>query len=98
MAWKNAEFDPEFEVGESHVTADGVELYFHSARGQQDGTFDVWGIERTDGEWREPHKVDVVNSEWIDGWPSVSQDQEELWFTRRRGAAELYRSRRENDE
>ena len=29
--WQLADFKPEYEVGELHITADGSELYFHSA-------------------------------------------------------------------
>lgn len=30
--WKDANFNPAYEVGELHITADGKELYFHSPR------------------------------------------------------------------
>ncbi len=30
--WKNADFDPSYEVGEFYISNDGKELYFHSAR------------------------------------------------------------------
>ena len=30
--WMIADFQPDFEVGELHITADGTALYFHSSR------------------------------------------------------------------
>ena len=92
--WQNADFGPTYEVGELHITADGTELYFHSARPGGHGGFDIWVSENINGEWQPPINVDVVNSPYTDGWPFVSQDGSELWFSRGNGAPELYRSLR----
>lgn len=50
------------------------------------------------GLWGEPVNVTVVNSEFTDGWPFISQDGTELWFTRAIGAPELFRSLRVDGE
>jgi hypothetical protein len=96
--WKNADFNPEYEVGELHFTSDGKELYFHSNRPGGYGGYDIWVSRLKDGIWGFPENVSAVNSPYTDGWPFVSQDGLELWFTRAIGAPELYRSIRVNGE
>ncbi|HEY49807.1 MAG TPA: hypothetical protein G4O13_07160 [Dehalococcoidia bacterium] len=80
--WQCADFNPEYQVGELHITDDGRELYFHSPRPGGKGGYDIWVSENADGEWQEPEKVEVVNSAETDGWPFITQDGSELWFTR----------------
>jgi hypothetical protein len=96
--WKLADFKPEYEVGELHITADGQELYFHSSRPGGQGDYDIWVSPNQGGEWGEPVNLMVVNSPYSDGWPFVSQDGSELWFTRSVGASELWRSKKVNGE
>lgn len=96
--WQLADFDPRYEVGELHITSDGTELYFHSARPGGAGEYDIWVSALTDGEWGEPHNVAAVNSPYSDGWPFVSDDGSELWFTRSLGAPALWRSIRVDGE
>jgi hypothetical protein len=90
--WTLADFKPEYEVGELHITADGKELYFHSARLGGVGEYDIWVSTNHDGEWGMPVNVEVVNSPHSDGWPFISPDGTELWFTRSIAAPELWRS------
>ena len=89
--WENADFDPEYEVGELHIHED--DLYFHSPRSEK-GEYDIWVSRRTNGEWGEPENIATVNSEFRDGWPWISQDGKEMWFTRLEGAPNLYRSKK----
>jgi hypothetical protein len=96
--WKIADFNPDYEIGELHITADGTELYFHSARPGGQGGYDIWVSENINGEWQTPKNVTIVNSPYTDGWPFISQDGSELWFTRGNGAPELYRSKKVNNE
>ena len=96
--WQLADFKSEYEVGELHITADGSELYFHSSRPGGIGGLDVWVSDLQNGEWGEPENIRVLNSPYTDGWPFLSQDGKELWFTRAIGAPELYRSLRINGE
>jgi hypothetical protein len=91
--WQEADFNPDYEVGELHITADGQELYFHSSRDGGQGGYDIWVSKIVDGEWGAPQNVEIVNSPYTDGWPFVSPDGQELWFTRGNGAPSLYRSR-----
>ncbi len=96
--WQLADFKPEYEVGELHITADGQELYFHSSRPGGQGGYDIWVSQNVDSEWGEPANLAVVNSPNTDGWPFVTADGKELWFTRGPGAPELWRSKRVNGE
>lgn len=96
--WKPAGFRPEYEVGELHITADGSELYFHSERPGGQGRYDIWVSQNINSEWGEPVNLEIVNSTYGDGWPFVTQDGLELWFTRLIGAPELWRSKRVNGE
>jgi hypothetical protein len=96
-AWQNvklADFRPEYEVGELHITADGREMYFHSARPGGKGGYDIWLSTKVDGDWQEPVNLAILNSPDTDGWPFISPDGNELWFTRQVGHLELWRSKR----
>ena len=92
--WEPADFKPEYEVGELHITADGQELYFHSPRPGGQGGYDLWLSKNVDGDWQEPVNLAILNSPNPDGWPYISPDGTELWFTRQVGAPELWRSKR----
>jgi hypothetical protein len=96
--WELAGFKPEHEVGELHISADGSELYFHSSRSGGKGGYDIWISEWINGEWGEPENIDIVNSPYTDGWPFVTQDGSELWFTRGNGAPTLFRSKKINGD
>lgn len=84
-----------YQVGELHLSAEGAELYFHSPRPGGLGDFDIWVTRNVGGDWQEPSNVSVVNSPDREGWPFLSQDGGELWFTRTyQGAPAIFRSRR----
>lgn len=91
--WMIADFQPDFEVGELHITADGTALYFHSSRAGGKGEHDIWVSRNVDGEWQEPENVEAVNTVYSEGWPFVTQDGSELWFSTLMGAPEIYRSK-----
>jgi hypothetical protein len=97
--WQNADFDPEYEVGELHFSADGSELYFHSTRPGGQGGYDIWLSRWLDGDWTEPENISRINSPDNDGWPFLSQDGSELWFLRTyKGSPGLFRSVRIDDQ
>ena len=97
--WQNADFNPVYEVGELHISADGQELYFHSARPGGKGQYDIWVCRKENGAWLPPQNVEAVNSAETDGWPSLTQDGNELWFTRiYQGSPAIFRSKRVNGE
>jgi hypothetical protein len=82
--WQSAgrQFNTEYEVGELHITADGTELYFHSGRSGGKGRYDIWVTRNVNGEWQPPENVEAVNTPDNEGWPFITQDGNELWFTR----------------
>lgn len=96
--WQLADFKSDYQVGELHISADGSELYFHSSRPGGVGGVDIWVSKHINGDWGEPENITIVNSPYTDGWPFLSQDGMELWFTRTIGAPELYRSVKVNGE
>ena len=72
----------DYNIGEMHITADGNEMYFHSGEAGGKGDYDIWVTKKINGEWQQPVNVEVVNTPDMDGWPFISQDGNELWFTR----------------
>lgn len=97
--WEIADFKPDYEVGELHITADGRELYFHSARAGGKGQYDIWVSKKENGEWLPPQNLMAVNSPETDGWPSLTDDGSELWFTRTYlGTPAIFRSKRIDGE
>ena len=83
----------EYEVGEMHITADGTQLYFHSPRAGGKGQYDIWVTENLNGEWQEPENVVAVNTAEQEGWPFITENGNELWFTRvYMGTPAIYRS------
>jgi len=83
----------DYQVGEMHITANSSELYFHSPRNDGEGQYDIWVSRNVNGEWQQPENVAAVNTAENDGWPFISQDGTELWFTRTyKGAPAVYRS------
>jgi hypothetical protein len=95
--WKESPFDPEYEVGELHITADGTELYFHSYRPGGKGGLDIWVSKKVNGVWQSPSNVAVVNSVENEGWPYITVDGTELWFNRQyKGSPAVFRSKRVN--
>ncbi|MDQ7794426.1 MAG: hypothetical protein RDU89_08460 [bacterium] len=83
----------ELEIGEVHLHGD--DLYFHSARPGGKGHYDIWFTTRVGDEWTDPVNLDAVNLEGMDGYPFVTRDGGELWFTRNHlGAPAIFRSTR----
>jgi hypothetical protein len=87
-----------YEVGELHVSADGNQIYFHSKRAGGHGGNDIWVINKVNGQWQTPQNVEAVNSAYDDGYPFLSEDGNELWFTRTQDAPSIYRSVKVNGQ
>jgi hypothetical protein len=89
--WQNADFAPEYQVGELHISSEGDQLYFHSDRPGGEGGLDIWVSEKLNGVWQEPVNVAVINTPDSEGWPALSPDGNELWFYRNYG---IWRSKK----
>lgn len=85
----------EYGVGEMHISSDGNTMYFHSDRPGGKGGYDLWSIEKINGEWQEPINFEIMNSPDNEGWPYISPDGNEFWFTRfYMGSPALFRSKK----
>jgi len=83
--WRNAgtQLNVDYRIGEMHITQDHRTMYCHrdSAAGGY-GKYDLWSLERGATGWGTPVNLGpVVNSAKTEGWPWVSSDKQELWFT-----------------
>lgn len=97
--WKEADFDPEYQVGELHITADGSKLYFHSFRPGGKGGLDIWVSKNQEGKWQTPINVEAVNTSENEGWPFITPNGDELWFNRQyKGIPAVFRSKKVNEE
>lgn len=71
-----------YEVGELYITNDSNELYFHSNRTGGVGGLDIWVCHNINGQWSQPENIKTINSVSDEGWPTLSPDGNELWFSR----------------
>jgi len=93
-SWSSAkldDFDPDYEVGELHISNAGDQLFFHSSRPGGKGGLDIWLSEKVDGVWQPPVNLEAVNSESDEGWPALNPQEDELWITKNYG---IWRSRK----
>jgi len=96
--WVNADKElkkEEYSVGELHITPNNDELYFHSEKLGGQGGYDIWVSTRVNGEWGEPTNLSAVNTAGSEGWPFVTEDGGELWFSKDYG---IWRSLRKSGE
>jgi hypothetical protein len=93
--WRNAgePLNIAYLVGEMHITSDGQQMYYHSHLPGGLGGMDIWVINLVDGDWAPPENVRAVNTSGDEGWPYISPDKSELWFTRTyQGTPGIFRS------
>jgi hypothetical protein len=97
--WKYWEYSgdrlmKEIQIGEVHIHGD--DLYFHSKRDGGMGDYDIWRTTRSGSYWSDPVNITEVNSNGLDGFPFISSDGNEMWFTRTYlGSPAIYRSVRD---
>jgi hypothetical protein len=73
----------EYDVGELYTDGEGDRMILHRVGFGGLGGYDLFESERIGGEWTEPGSLgDGVNTELDEGWPFLSTDGNELWFTR----------------
>lgn len=91
--WQLADFPEAYQVGELHISADGKQLYFHSARPGGKGNLDIWVSTLENGKWQEPVNLEAVNTPDLEGWPALNPGETELWFYRNYS---IFRSKKVN--
>jgi hypothetical protein len=93
-AWENAGklVNESLLVGELHLSADGEEIFFDSTRPGGAGGKDIWVAHREGETWSAPTPVAAVNTPLDEGWPFLTQDGSELWFTRAELGPQIYRT------
>ena len=93
--WELADFKPEYQVGELHITADGQELYFHSSRPGGQGGYDLWLSKNVNGDWQEPVNFPPASIHRTQKAGLLSRRMEPNYGSRGQiGAPELWRSKR----
>ena len=99
--WKlaDASLPQDGQVGELHFSTDGQLLVFHSDRPQGAGGRDLWmAVRQADGTWSPSVNLTEVNTQADEGWPYLSPDGQQLWFTRTcLGSPCIYRALRRGD-
>ena len=81
----------EIRIGEVHIHDN--DLYFHSDRADGMGNYDIWVTTRAESDWSDPINIAAVNTPDMDGFPFISSDGSEMWFTRvYQGTPAVFRS------
>jgi len=106
---KKIDFPEDYQVGELHEYSN--EIYFHSSRVGGKGGLDIWKMKRNSygnagggagviepaggSIWDEPENVKEINTASDEGWPAISPDGNELWFSM---DYSIWRSKKINNE
>jgi hypothetical protein len=80
--WRNAgrQVNETLRFGELHLSADHQTMYYHK-QGQYGG-LDIWKSQRSETGWGAGENLGpLVNTSKDDGWPYLSSDMKELYFT-----------------
>lgn len=94
--WENADFRSDYGVGEFHMHEDM--LYYHSSRSGGQGNFDIWKSKLIANEWSNPVNINSINTQEMDGYPFITADGNELWFTRNYlGSPAIFCSKKDGD-
>ncbi|OGS44449.1 MAG: hypothetical protein A3K76_03565 [Euryarchaeota archaeon RBG_13_57_23] len=76
-----SQLNVDYDIGEFHLTADGNTIYFHTGNLDYGENMDLWTTNRVAGGWSQPVKVPDVNTDSTEGYPFLTQDGGELWYT-----------------
>jgi len=88
--WTNVEnlgeqLNEEYDIGEFHMMEDGNTFYFHTGNFDAGGSMDLWvthKIASSGVSWSTPMPLTELNTAGNEGYPYVTPDGNELWFTR----------------
>jgi len=84
--WGNVEnlgdqLNSEYDIGEFHLMANMSTLYFHTGNVGFGENMDLWVTQKTGNSWGTPVPIAELNTEATEGYPYVTPDGNELWFT-----------------
>lgn len=71
----------EYDIGEFHVMPNGTMMYFHTGSWDTGESMDIWSTVKTGDVWSTPVRVKGVNTEADEGFPYVTPDGTEMYFT-----------------
>ena len=71
----------EYDIGEFHLMADLSTLYFHTGKYEVGDSMDMWVTHKTGNSWGTPAPLTELNTASNEGFPFVTADESELWFT-----------------
>ena len=82
------DLDSAFDEGGPWLSANEMEIWFHSTR---DGQSDIWHAKRLNREarWFPPTKVEAVSTAGHERYPMLSAGSTRLWLTRREAGQSL---------
>lgn len=71
----------DYDIGEFHLTADGNTMYFHTGDMSFGTDMDLWTTSRVGSGWSQPVRVPGVNTAAMEGFPFLTEDGNQLWYT-----------------
>lgn len=74
------ELNSVLDVGEFHLTADGLAMYY-GGPGETSQDTDIWIAHKVGDVWGKSSRVRNVNSDLNENQPFLTQEGDELWFT-----------------
>ncbi len=91
--WVGKRLGNELKVGELHMWNN--ELYYHTDSLNGKGNLDIWMTKYENGSWQNTVNIEPVNTDGFEGYPFISSDGKEMWFTRvYKGSPAVFRSYR----
>jgi len=80
------QLNEEYDIGEFHMMEDGDTFYFHTGNFDAGGSMDLWVTHKIESSssvsWSTPTPLAELNTAGNEGYPYVTPDGNELWFTR----------------
>jgi len=76
-----SQINVDYDIGEMHISADGDTMYFHAAKSATNSDMDIWQTTKTSSGWSQPVQVPGLSTGTMEGYPFVTQDGNEIWYT-----------------
>ena len=85
VANAGSQLNVDYDIGEFHITSDGSTMYFHSGNWSQGENMDIWETHKSGSSWTTPVRIQGVNTNADEGFPYITPNGNELWFTKYSG-------------